>query len=90
MKASIEGIDVHQLHGIQIKAPTWILFIGGLAAKGIPKREWYIERLSKLVKLQDLTRWIEVKQLLRSFVWMSHAMDDEAMGLWEDICYEDP
>jgi len=84
MKASIK-IDVYQLQDIHIKALTWILFIGGMAAKGMPQRDWYIANLSKLVKLQDLSKWIDVKQLLRSFVWLSHAMDDEAISLWEDI-----
>lgn len=89
LKGSIEDIDMDQLNGIQIKALVWILFIGGIASKGILTREWYIERLSKLIKLLNLTRWVEVKQLLKSFVWVSYSIDDETMGIWEDVrCYE--
>lgn len=90
LKASVEAIDVDQLNGIQTKALVWILFIGGIASKGIRKREWYIERLSKLIKVLGLTRWVEVRQLLRSFVWVPYSMDDEAMGMWEGVrFYED-
>lgn len=85
MKESLDKIDLHQLQDIRIKAFTWTLFIGGMMAKGMPHRDWYITNLTMLVKLQDLTRWIDIKQLLRSFIWLSHAMDDEAISLWEDI-----
>lgn len=67
------------------EALIWILFVGGAAAKGMPERAWFVKRLSTLVEWQGLTRWAEVKQLLRSVVWAVDATDEEAVDLWDDI-----
>lgn len=85
MKAALESISLEVLSDGMAKALTWILFVGGVAAKGQLERVWYIERLSDLVEWQGMTRWNEVKQLLRNFIWMADAMDEEAMDLWDDI-----
>jgi len=81
MKAALEDIDMENIHDKKIL--VWILFVGGVAAKEMPERDWFVERLSGLMK--SVTRWAEVKQLLRSFVWMPDAMDEEAMDVWDGV-----
>jgi hypothetical protein len=87
MKAALEGIglDQEQVHDGSVEALTWIHFVGGVAAKGMTERVWFVEKLSGLVERQGMTSWVEVKQLLRSFVWMVDAMDEEAMNLWDEV-----
>lgn len=85
MKVALQDISVEQIHDEMVEALIWILFVSGVAAKEMPERAWFVERLSGLVERQGITRWVEVKNLLRSFVWMADAMDDEAIDLWDDV-----
>lgn len=83
MKIALEDIGAQQIHDGMVKVLILMLFFGGVAAKGTTDRVWYIEMLSGLMKMQVLTKWTEVKQLLWSFVW-AHILNEEAMELWDD------
>jgi hypothetical protein len=50
MKAAFEDIGVEQVHNGRAEALIWILFVGGVAAKGTAERVWFVERLSGLVE----------------------------------------
>jgi len=84
MKAAFMEIgDLKQIE--MTEALIWILFVGGVAALGIPERDWFVEKLAVAVERNGMTRWTELKLLLRSFIWMDEAMDEGAMNLWDDI-----
>lgn len=71
------------------EALVWILFITGVAATGMPEKDWFVERLSGLT--QSMKQWSEVKQLLMSFVWVPDSIDEAAMDLWIEVrCYGNP
>lgn len=84
MKAALEDIEMKPVRNGWTEALIWIHFVGGVAAKGMAERVWFVERLSGLMDWQGMTSWAEVKQLLRSFVWMADAMNEEAISLWDE------
>jgi hypothetical protein len=89
VRAALESIDMEQVREDSAEALVWILFVAGVAAKGTTERAWYVEKLNALVEWLSIMRWSEIKKLLRSFVWMVDAMDEEAIDLWDDVrCYE--
>jgi len=65
------------------EALVWVLFVAGVAATGMPEKDWFIERLSRLT--QSMKQWLEVKQLLMSFVWVPDSMDEAAIDLWNEV-----
>ena len=76
-------------HFPRAEALIWIFFVGGVAAKGMAERVWFVKKLSGLMEWQGVMNWTEVKQLLRGFIWVTDAMDDEAINLWDEVCYHD-
>jgi len=80
MKAALEITGMEHIRNKEVL--IWILFVGGVAAREMTERAWFVERLNGM--LGDM-EWAEVKRLLRSFVWMPDAMDEGAIGLWDDM-----
>jgi len=71
------------IHHESADALIWILFVVGVAAIGMPERDWFTERLSWLT--HSVEEWSEVKELLMSYVWAPDAMDETAMDLWNEV-----
>jgi len=70
------------VHDESAEALIWILFVVGVAATGMPERDWFTERLSWLTHSVE---WSDVKELLMSYVWAPDAMDETAMDLWNEV-----
>jgi len=86
IKASLECIDLENVYDERVELLVWILFVGGVAAKGMmSERTWFVVRICGLLQRQGMKSWPEIRQLLRSFVWVSDAMDEEAIDLWNNI-----
>jgi hypothetical protein len=66
---------------------VWVLMLAGIAAEGLPERQWAEETLVVLLKVtaDRVTRWSEIKEIVESFLWMEFACDRGAMKLWDNI-----
>lgn len=84
IKDALEEVSIEEVSNDSVQALTWILFVGGIAAKGMEERRWFVQRLARLVEWMGVTRWRDVKTVLRSFVWMGMAMDDEGMEVYDE------
>jgi len=89
MKNVVEDVNTYmsQLPEDWTEVIIWILFIAGIAAKGMPERIWFIDKLRDLVDRLGVKKWADLKPFLRSFIWTANSMDEEAIGLWEDVRY---
>jgi hypothetical protein len=85
MKAALEDTCIELIRGELAEAMLWIIFVAGVAAKGMAERDWFASNLQLLVKQQGITKWVDLKHLLMSFVWIPGAMDEGAMDLWDEV-----
>jgi len=85
IKASLEYINLENVYDERVELLVWILFVDEVAAKGMSERTWFEERSRGLLQRQAMKSRPEIRQLLRSFVWVSDAMDEEAIDLWNNI-----
>lgn len=63
----------------------WVLMLTGVAAAGLPERQWAEEMLSVFLVVQGVTRWTEIKKIVESFLWLDSACDGGAMELWDTV-----
>jgi hypothetical protein len=64
----------------------WVLMLTGIAAERMPElRAWVEEMLNLLLVLEGASKWIEVKGIVESFLWIGACCDDGAMNLWDEI-----
>jgi hypothetical protein len=88
IRSAMEGIHLEGLYGCGGKFYIWVLFIGGIWAERMPERPWFIDRLRRLLELEGVYRWHELKSVVMSFLWMSSICDEGGMTLWEDVASE--
>lgn len=81
LDAALDGAPIDD----RVPCLVWILFVGAIAARGMAERRWFVERLAGLCEWEGVTRWKEVKGLVRGYVWCGDAMDDEGMEVWDDV-----
>jgi hypothetical protein len=63
----------------------WVLMLVGIAADGLPERQWAEETLTSLLLIEGASRWNEVKNIVESFLWMEFACDGGAVKLWDKV-----
>lgn len=85
IKSCVEETTIGTLLGGARHFFIWMLVLTGVAAVGLPERPWYEAQLIGLLTLEKVSRWIELKQILISFLWMDSACDEGAMELWDEI-----
>jgi len=85
IKSCVEKIDVLILRGGGRHFFIWVLALTGVAAMGLPERPWFEEQLATLLTLESVSRWMELKRIFTSFMWMDTACDEGAMELWDEI-----
>jgi hypothetical protein len=61
------------------------LVTAGTAAERMPERPWFVQRLKALIASEGINRWSGLKAIVNSYLWMSSAMDESAMNLWDEI-----
>jgi len=60
------------------EALIWILLLGGIAVEGSLEKVWFLTRLKTALRMVRVTRWSDLKRLVRAFLWMDAACDDGA------------
>jgi hypothetical protein len=63
---------------------VWLLFIGGIEAKGAD-REWFVSQLGKLLQRLRMDRWDEAKEALEGLWWIAKVHEEKCNMLWEEI-----
>lgn len=71
--------------GPSAKTCMWVLFMAGSAAENLPERPWFVERLRMVLVYEAIYDWNTVRDILNSYLWLSSAMDDAAVRLWDEI-----
>lgn len=85
LKAAVETMRLEIILGAGAKALTWVLFMAGAAAESMSERPWFVEKLKMVLVSEEIYHWDTVREILNSYLWMSSAMDDAAVRLWEEI-----
>ena len=85
IKSVLEEIQLKELYGPRAKLYIWALFLTGVAANGTRERSWFVTRLRGLVLLEHIHCWLDMKDLVVSFLWMDSVCDDGGMELWNEI-----
>jgi len=84
IKQCVEKINLTVLHEGR-RFFIWILMLTGIAAIGMPERLWLEQRLLPLLSIEGVSRWVELKKIVTSFLWMDSACDGGAIILWDEI-----
>jgi hypothetical protein len=84
-KVVLDSMRLEVVFGPSAKALTWVLFMAGTAAEYMSERPWYVERLKMVLASEEIYQWETVKGILNSYLWMSSAMDEAALKLWNEI-----
>ncbi|KAE9993668.1 hypothetical protein EG327_003932 [Venturia inaequalis] len=64
----------------------WVLFMAGCAAESMSdERAWFVGRLRMVLVSEAIFEWTIVRDVLNSYLWLSSAMDDAALKLWDEI-----
>ena len=68
----------------------WILFLGVLAARGLPSRGWFLEKARRSAERLGLKTWDDAARVLEQFFFARRPNGETAKALWhsEIINYE--
>ena len=67
------------------KAPLiWILVLGGIAATGIPEREFFVLALASVARTIGFDSWLGLKCMLRQMIWHDAAGEKAGEILWAE------
>jgi hypothetical protein len=69
---------------------TWILFLTGIAAIGMPERKWMVSTLDRCLHRLQIRDWKELKGILLKFLWLPITNDDDGEGLYDEIRRSNP
>lgn len=87
LKAQLEDwISYSHLLSLKVvKLFIWIVTLGGIAASDLHERTWFVEALSKFAEIAKLDQWLELKQTLKTILWLDKACDMAGEKLWADV-----
>jgi hypothetical protein len=68
-----------------VRVLLWVLVIGGIAARDLPERAWFVATLRRITLCSGLSTWQDLKQALKLMLWLDSACDSAGMKLWEDL-----
>lgn len=67
------------------KAPLiWILVLGGIAATGIPERDFFVLALASVARSIGFDSWLGLKCMLRQMIWHDSAGEKAGALLWAE------
>jgi hypothetical protein len=84
-KVVLETMRLEIVLGASAKVLTWVLFMAGAAAESMYERPWFVEKLKLVLVSEAICHWDSVREILNSYLWMSSAMDNAAVRLWDEI-----
>ncbi|KAI5284023.1 hypothetical protein KEM54_001639 [Ascosphaera aggregata] len=61
----------------------WVIVMGGIAAD-CHDRCFFMDVLCRTCKLADVTRWQDLRAILRSIAWIDTVCDGDAKPLWDE------
>jgi hypothetical protein len=82
--AALKRSELDSCWGLIPEILLWIYFFGGITATGQPEREWFVKKISILLKFLDLKKWSEIKSVLSSFLWLGLACDSGGRALYNE------
>jgi Fungal specific transcription factor domain len=63
----------------------WATMLGGIAALGTDRQDWFVQRLVAACRKRELRTWKSVKSGMRTFLWSERACDPGGLELWLQI-----
>ena len=60
----------------------WVLFMGGLLAENWVERDWFAERIARVVRRLGLRSWEEVEECLMKALWIRRMGNKACESLW--------
>jgi hypothetical protein len=83
--AVIDAIDPEVLRGPAVRTFIWALFLCGTGAEAVPQRPWFVKKLKAMFVSAGIDRWVELKVILSSHLWLDSAMNEPAFHLFDEI-----
>ncbi|KAL2072124.1 hypothetical protein VTL71DRAFT_11467 [Oculimacula yallundae] len=77
-------IRVQMWNGREAGLVLWLLFVGGMAARG-EDRVWFIEQIERLGGRIGVVRWGEVKGVLEGLWWVERIHEKPCRELWDKV-----
>lgn len=71
------GID---LFGVLL----WMVVLGGIAALNTLERPWFASQLAFIVRRLDIEEWVEIENILDTFLWLECACSQGGRELWDE------
>jgi hypothetical protein len=81
----VDTVDLDVLCGPAAKAFLWAMFVCGTSAETFPQRPWFVKTLKVMLKSAGIDRWVELKAVLSSHLWLDSAMDEPGFNLFDEI-----
>jgi len=64
---------------------TWILVTGAIASLDRPERSWFVPHLADLCEAFGLRYWEDLKEWLRSFLFLESGNEGRIRKVWEEV-----
>jgi len=84
LKVAITLLDI-KAFGIDLSGVLlWMVVLGGIAAFDTPERSWFASQLAFIVRRLDIEEWVEMENILETFLWLESACDQGGRLLWDE------
>jgi Fungal specific transcription factor domain len=84
LKTAIEVLDIKKF-GIDLSGVLlWMVVLGGIAALDTPERSWFVSQLAFIVRTLDIEKWVEIENILETFLWLESACSEGGQLLWNE------
>jgi hypothetical protein len=64
---------------------TWVLVTGAVASLGRDERSWFVPQLADLCQAYGLRHWEDLKEWLRSFLFLESGNEARIRKVWEEV-----
>lgn len=87
----VEELCKYDMHSIWNRSDTagaliWILVIGGIAATGLPERDYFVSVIALLASQMGISSWATLKNKIPKYLpWLDIACDAAGQNLWWDV-----
>jgi hypothetical protein len=85
LRENMEGIEQTRWTEAPPEIMLWMLFMGGLVAKGRSHRPWFVSRLSKREITLEFRDWDLVKESLKTVLWVHKIPEDSCKALCDEV-----
>jgi hypothetical protein len=63
----------------------WVFAVGGVAADGLPERQWFVSHLIHFADSMGIESWEEMKSRIRVVIWHEILCDRPHHKLWREV-----